>query len=204
MNKKSYIINIRLKKIFFNIFFLLIANLVSLNNINASKKTNLTRSGDILQIANPVMASLIANNEKGVGHFGVIYGQSLAFMGASKMIGKSSKLQISKRPAINGKRNRFDGFPSGHTISAWSAASYTRIFSPEKKQYYIPMYFAAAVTGYSRVKAKEHTITQVVAAALLSETITYLNSKANWSMNYQPISIDIGKTHAALGVTINF
>lgn len=64
---------------------------------------------------------------------------------------------MSKRPTIEGKKNRYDGMPSGHTASAWVAASYIRTFSEDYKYLSIPLYLTAAVTGYSRIHAKEHT-----------------------------------------------
>jgi membrane-associated phospholipid phosphatase len=177
-----------------NIFVYFIITVTILNlfsyEVLANKKHHLTRTGDILQITNPIIAGVISTQEKGLGHFAIIYGESLAIMGISKLIGMSGRLEISKRPSTQGGKCRFDGFPSGHTTSAWSAASYVRVFSENHKMLAIPLYAAAGLTGYSRVKAKQHTVTQVLMACGLSEAVTMINAKMKWSNEYK--TTDIG------------
>lgn len=147
--------------------------------------------GDVVQIINPVISGYVASQERGLGHFAAIYGQSLGAMGGMKLVGKATKLEVSKRPSRNGGKKRYDGFPSGHTISAWAAAAYNRQFSENYKPLTIPLYAIAAVTGYSRIRSKHHTKAQVFGAITLAEAITYINSKMQWSSDYKASHISL-------------
>ena len=157
-----------------------------------SRKGPLRSFGDYMQIINPVFASSLASQERGFGHFALIYGQTWVTMHSVKLIANKGKWQPSRRPSIDGKKDRFDGMPSGHTASAWAAAAYVRTFSENYKYISIPLYVTAAVTGYSRVKAKEHTAGQVIAGAALAELVTYINSKLDWSNEYRSTNFYFG------------
>ena len=167
---------------------LLIASSIILNMTPAfaakSRKGTLRSFGDYMQIINPIFASGLASQEKGFGHFALIYGQTWVTMHSVKIMASKGKWQPGKRPGIDGKKDRFDGMPSGHTASAWAAAAYIRTFSEDYKYLSIPLYITAVVTGYSRVKAKEHTTSQVVVGAALAELVTYIYSKLDWSNDY--------------------
>jgi lipid A 4'-phosphatase len=156
-----------------------------------NRRSSLRTFGDYIQIINPIFAAGFASQEKGFGHFAIIYSQTFAIMYGTKLIAKSGKWRISKRPYIENKKDRYEGFPSGHTASAFAAASYVRTFSDEHKLLSIPLYITAAVTGYSRVKAKEHTGLQVVAGAALAEIVTFVNSKLDWSNEYRSTSFQV-------------
>lgn len=174
---------------------LILIILLNISDSFAAKNRNssLRSFGDYMQIINPILASGLASQEKGFGHFAIIYGQTFVIMHSMKLVAKSGKWEISKRPHVDGKKDRYEGFPSGHTASAWVAASYIRNFSEEYKLLSIPLYITAAITGYSRIKSKEHTVTQVVAGAILAESITFVNSKLKWSNEYNSTNFSIGK-----------
>lgn len=159
------------------------------NEAFASNRSSIRTFGDVAQIINPIVAAYSASTEKGFGHFGIIYTQSLATMGALKIVGKSNKWEIGQRPNRAGKKKRFDGFPSGHATSAWSAAAYNRTFSEEYKVFTLPLYISAVLTGYSRIQSKEHTRGQVVAAIALSEAMVLINSKMKWSNEYRSTEV---------------
>jgi membrane-associated phospholipid phosphatase len=181
---------------------ILIGYISSINSAFADKRNNSLRTfGDIAQVANPMIVAAIASQDKGVGHFGFIYAQSWVIMHGIKLASKSAKAGFSKRPYVDGKKDRYEGMPSGHTVSAWSAASYMRTFG-ENKLYSIPFYITAAVTGYSRVRAKDHTYAQVIAGAVLSEAVTYINSKLDWSENYVASSVNFGKNTGSISFEI--
>ncbi|NRB11343.1 MAG: phosphatase PAP2 family protein [Rickettsiaceae bacterium] len=144
------------------------------------------QAGDILEIINPLVAAYFANKEKGLGHFAIVHGQTIGIMGATKFYFHNKKGKIGRRPNRNSnKRERYDRFPSGHTSSAWSAAAYSRIFLEENKYVAIPLYATAALTGFSRVKSKQHTRNQVLAAIVLAEGMNFINSKMQWSNEYK-------------------
>ena len=170
----------------------------------AGKKSGTERAGDVLQITNPIIGALVASQEKGFGHFVVIYGESLLFMGALQATGKATKWSVGKRPSRPGKKAVYSGFPSGHTTSAWSAASYIRVFPEDHKMLAVPMYLAAGFTGYSRVKSKKHTATQVVAAAIFSEAITMFNYKMQWSNEYRTTEIGCSEKSAMIRFSFKF
>lgn len=186
----------------FSISILLSASLCNLSF--AAKKTDLTRAGDILQIANPIVAGMISTKEKGLGHFAIVYGQSMVINYASKFGGKSAKWSAGKRPFKQGKKDRFDGMPSGHTTSAWASAAYVRAFSEDHKLLSIPLYIGAGVTGYSRVKAKEHTSGQVFAAIALTEAVTLINKRMKWSDEYKSTQIGFSPDGFIARMKINF
>jgi membrane-associated phospholipid phosphatase len=184
--------------------YLFIAILMINFPIFADKRNNsLRKFGDMAQIVNPLVVAAISTQDKGLGHFAFIYSQQFVLMHGIKIASKSAKADFSKRPYVPGKRDRFEGMPSGHTVSAWSAASYLRVFG-ENKLYSVPFYITAAITGYSRVRAKDHTYAQVIVGAALSEYLTYLNSTLDWSKNYVSSSVNLGKNSGSLSFEIKF
>lgn len=175
-------------------FTVLAVILSSLNPVLAAKSRRgpLRSFGDCMQIINPLLTAGLASQEKGFGHFALIYGQTFVTMHGIKFIADKNKWRPSKRPYIEGKKDRYEGMPSGHTASAWVAASYLRTFSDDYKYWSIPLYMTAAVTGYSRVHAKEHTVTQVISGAVLAELVTYINNMLDWSNEYRYSSFYFG------------
>lgn len=127
----------------------------------------LRQFGDCAQIANPIIASIISSQHRGINHFVAVHGQSMAIMGASKFVGSEFKFTASRRPSGIG----YTGMPSGHTTSSWSSAAYVRKYGGTHQWLTVPLYASALLTGYSRIQSRQHTVSQVVAAIILSETI---------------------------------
>lgn len=179
---------------------------VGINSSLAAKSRNssLRSFGDYAQIFNPIIVSGWASQEKGLGHFAMIYTQSFVSMHGIKLISNKAKWGASKRPVIEGKKDRYEGMPSGHTNSAWVAAAYVRTFSEDQKYLSIPLYITAAITGYSRVYAQEHTVVQAIAGAALAEIVTYINSKLDWSNEYQSTNFYVGGDEASASFTLRF
>lgn len=183
----------------FLIFFLFCGNI---NFAYAKSRQSPLRSfGDYAQIINPIVTAGFASQEKGFGHFAIIYGQTWITMHGVKLLSDKAKWSFSKRPVVNDKKDRYDGMPSGHTNSAWVAAAYLRTFSDDYKYVSIPLYITAAITGYSRVYAKEHTTAQVIAGAAFAEIVTYINSKLKWSNEYRSTNFYFGKNEVSVGFT---
>ncbi len=144
------------------------------------KFKEIRQAGDILQILNPVVVGYLSTGEKGLGHFGIQYGQSMLLVGVGKWAGKKWEYHGSQRP----NNGAYNGMPSGHTMSAWSAAAYHRTYSTQHRELVVPLYAAAIFTGASRVISKRHTVPQVLAAAVLSEMTIAINSRMDWSKTY--------------------
>lgn len=131
--------------------------------------------GDVFQFL-PLAAAgyaLIEEDYAGLGYLALGFGSTMAVTYASKLsfaqIAKKhpSAAKISQRP----NNGSFDGFPSGHTASAFSAAGFLQ------KRYGwrlgVPTAVLAALVGVSRVNAKRHTTTQVIVGAALGYGLSY-------------------------------
>lgn len=133
--------------------------------------------GDVFSFL-PLMAgaySLARQDYEGVVQLALGAGTTLAITYASKytFVGISQASEnaagISRRPNNSA---RFDGFPSGHTSSAFSAAGFLQ------KRYGwklgVPATILATSVGVSRVVSEWHTTVQVIAGALLGYGVSYL------------------------------
>ena len=102
--------------------------------------------------------------------------------------GTTQLLKITTRKLRPDKSN-YLSFPSGHTSSAFSGASFVHFQYGFK--YSIPLYFLAAYTGYSRVESERHYTEDVLAGAGLAIlnswyfTIPYSKEYA-LNLNYIP------------------
>lgn len=152
------------------------------------------------QVLNPIIASTIATQNRGVGHFTLVHAQALGIMGLGKYAGERLKLPMGKRP----DSYSHTGMPSGHTTSAWSAASYVRLNGGDYRYLAIPLYCSAALTGYSRIQAKRHTLAQVLVAIALSETVNTMAYRSKWSQHYQGFFIDITESSVGFSFSLRF
>ncbi len=134
-----------------------------------SQGNTLETAGDILQIAIPAYAlfySLTRHDKKGTKEFFLGYTGTMATTYALKTLVRE------KRP--NSKS--YNSFPSGHTASAFSGATYLY------KRYHqtafekiqgIVAFLAAELVGLSRVSTQHHYPHDVVFGAFLGISITY-------------------------------
>ena len=141
-------------------YILLVLMSVSLLHAKNSRE----QLGDILQLAVPLYAyGLTVAKED---HEGSI--QLCKAYTATISMTYVLKYSIdAKRPLTNA----LDSFPSGHTSSAFSGASFIH------KRYgfkdaFLP-YLVASFTAYSRVQAKRHHIRDVLAGAVLGSFVTW-------------------------------
>ena len=181
-------------------------NLLSFTYSSYAHSKFIEHSGDALQIVNPLIALMISNDEKGLGHFGLTFGSAIASSVTLKGVGMLTKANTGRRPQRSENPNRrYDGFPSGHTTAAFAAASYIRHYGGKWKIASVPLYVTAAFTGFSRVHSKWHTKMQVAGGVILSEAVMYLTTKTSWSQNYQAIPI-IWADNKGINakITINF
>lgn len=164
----------------------------------AAGSEQLRAFGDMAQIINPVVAASVASQAKGLGHFSLVLGESLGIMGVGKYAGNKLNYSFCRRP-----HNQVP-MPSGHTTSAWSAASYVRIQGGEYTLLAAPLYASAAITAYSRVRSKRHTVAQVIVAILLSEGVNNLAYRSPWMQQYSGITLDFSETSVRLNWSVRF
>jgi len=154
-------------KIFLSIFIL------CLNNLNA--KSDIEKIGDYLQFLIPAYGLYLGiqnNDTKGIKQL------------SKSVISTSLSTQILKHTI---KRQRPDGsdtnsFPSGHTSAAFSGAFYIHSRYQNTTQSIIA-YTLASFVGYSRVYAKKHYMSDVIAGALISYAFDkyFVNTNTNIS-----------------------
>ena len=165
---------------------LLLAVLLSLSlTQQAQAKSAFQIYGDIFQFL-PLAAAtyaLVIKDYQGLGQLAIGTGSTLAVTFASKLtfsaFGRShpNAVAISKRP----DSGAYDGFPSGHTSSAFAAAGFMQRRYGWK--WGVPTIALASLVGISRVVAKRHTVTQVIAGAILGFGLSYIVSSKYMNEN---------------------
>jgi membrane-associated phospholipid phosphatase len=131
----------------------------------------LVDTGDVLQIALPVaagMTTLIKKDYEGTKNFALSYASTLAVTYSLKA--------ITKRQRPEG-RNAYDSFPSGHTSSAFSGASFIQRRYGWKYGKYA--YILAALVGVSRMEGPDgfHDFWDVLGGAAVGIGSTYIFTK---------------------------
>ncbi|MBV1923169.1 MAG: phosphatase PAP2 family protein [Flavobacteriaceae bacterium] len=125
-------------------------------------------TGDVLQLALPLSAGIttvIKKDWKGTKQWALSYGTAIIVTHSLKRIVKK------QRPE---GRNRFDAFPSGHTASAFSGASFIQRRYGWK--YGKWAYVLASIVGVSRMEGPDgwHDIWDVLAGASIGIGSTYI------------------------------
>ena len=128
-------------------------------------------TGDVLQLAIPISAgimTLIEKDYKGTKQLALSYATT---------IGITYALKYSIKKQRPEGRNSFDSFPSGHTSSAFSGASFIQRRYGWKYGKYA--YVLAAVVGVSRMEGPVgyHDIWDVLAGAAVGIGSTYIFTK---------------------------
>lgn len=167
--------------------------IISLNaELRASDRDYFRLYGDIFAFL-PAMAAVYTLTQEdydGLLYLGIGTGSTMAITLAIKYsfvaISKNNPnlARISRRP--NGVE--YEGFPSGHTSSAFSAAGFMQ------KRYGfkwgLPTTILASLVGISRMTSKRHTPIQVFAGAVLGYSISYFVTGKRDDIN---IIIDIDR-----------
>lgn len=178
--------------------------IISLNTeLRASDRDYFRLYGDIFAFL-PAMAavySLTQEDYDGLIYLGIGTGSTLAITLAIKYsfvaISKNNPhlARISRRP--NGVE--YEGFPSGHTSSAFSAAGFMQ------KRYGfkwgLPTTILASLVGISRMTSKRHTPIQVFAGAVLGYSISYFVTGKRDDIN---IIIDIDREQISTNLYQNY
>lgn len=127
----------------------------------AAAEDSFERAGDFLMVALPAAAGVCALADGRGGDF-------VAGLATTQLVTRGGKLatqdmQIGQRP--NGGRL---GFPSGHTSMAmFGATNLAKGCFEDQPGLGLLAYGTAALVGASRIHADKHTLTQVVAGALV-------------------------------------
>lgn len=139
------------------------------------QKTNIEKSGDIIQIGLPVTAFasqyIFKNSQTNATQF-------IKSMGASFIITHSLKRLINKERPNGGDY----AFPSGHTSAAFTGAA----FIDEKYglKYGIPAYILASYVGWTRVYAKKHDYIDIIGGIMVGVGSVNLFLKKNKNMTF--------------------
>ena len=121
-------------------------------------KSNTEKIGDLLAVAIPATAygsTFYMDDEEGRSEFYWAYGTTMVTTNVLKYTVRE------KRPDTDTR----DSFPSGHTSSAFSGASF--VHRRYGLTYALPLYVGAIYTAYSRVHVNRHHPRDVVAGAVL-------------------------------------
>ena len=153
----------------------------------------LESSGDILQLALPITAGIMTLIEK--DYQGT---KKLTFSYATAIVLTYSLKEIVHKQRPEG-RALFDSFPSGHTTSAFSGASFIQRRYGWKYGKYA--YVLAGVVGLSRMEGPDgwHDIWDVLSGAAIGIGSTYLFTKP-----YQKQKIGLGFTSDGKNYLLSF
>ncbi len=154
-------------------------------------------TGDVLQIALPLSAgimTMIQKDYQGTKKLAFSYGTTLAVTYSLKY------LTNKQRPE---GRNNFDSFPSGHTASAFSGASFIQRRYGWK--YGTPAYILATVVALSRTEAPDgyHDGWDVLAGAAVGIGSTYLFTKPYFK-EHMNVGLSVGNDTYVLSFTYKF
>lgn len=155
-------------------------------------------TGDILQLALPISAGLttiIKGDWQGTKQFILSYGTGFIVTHSLKRIVRK------ERPE---DRNLFDAFPSGHTTSAFSGASFIQRRYGWK--YGKWAYLLAAIVGVSRMEGPDgwHDKWDVLAGAAVGIGSTYLFTKPYEKQNINISFHSNGTDNFLLSLTFQF
>ena len=154
-------------------------------------------TGDILQIALPLAAgitTIIKKDWKGTKQFALSYGTGFIVTHSLK------KIIRKERPE---GRNLYDAFPSGHTTSAFSGASFIQRRYGWK--YGKWAYVLAAIVGVSRMEGPDgwHDIWDVLAGATVGIGSTYIYTKP-YEQNPLQVGFSANKGNYLIGFKYQF
>lgn len=161
---------------------LVVASLYTLSSYPSTDK--LVRFGDYTQVASPIIAagySLYKKDTEGLSQLTLSYSTNQVLTHGMKSI------IDAKRPNGGAK-----SFPSGHTSSSFGGATYLHYRYGFKAA--APIYLAATIAGYSRVKGRYHYVHDVAAGALLAAFSSYIFVDKKSNINLSPVLTPDGKS----------
>ena len=157
---------------------------------NSFAKPSIKEWGDFTQVIVPVYAlGMTAYKKDGEGATQLVY----SFAATQATVHGLKYIIDAERP--DGSAN--DSFPSGHTASAFSGATF--IHKRYGLESAIVPYLLAGFTGYSRIYADKHYFHDVLAGAVISGLFTWL-----FVSEYDSgIQLSVGPDSVNLGFPVN-
>lgn len=154
-------------------------------------------TGDILQLALPAIAgitTIIKKDWKGTKQFALSYGTGFIITHSLK------KIVRKQRPE---GRDLYDSFPSGHTTSAFSGASFIQRRYGWK--YGKWAYLGATIVGISRMEAPNgwHDTWDVLAGTIVGIGSTYIFTTP-YTKKHMEIAFSSNNNHYVLGLKYKF
>ena len=154
-------------------------------------------TGDVLQLALPLTAGIttvIKKDWKGTKQWALSYGSAIIITHSLKRIVRK------QRPE---GRHRFDAFPSGHTTSAFSGASFIQRRYGWK--YGKWAYVLASIVGISRMEGPDgwHDIWDVLAGASIGIGSTYIFTTP-YERDQIEVSFSSGNNNYLIGFKYHF
>jgi hypothetical protein len=141
-------------------------------------KSNTQKAGDFLAVGIPLLAygsTFVIDDEEGRGEFYWAYGSTMVVTNILKYTVRE------KRPDNNDR----DSFPSGHTSSAFSGATF--VHKRYGLSYALPLYVGAVYTAYSRVHVNRHHPRDVVAGAVIGIASSWYFTTPNEKFHIEPV-----------------
>jgi membrane-associated phospholipid phosphatase len=151
-------------------------------SLNTTPSKNLRKFGDIGQLGGPIIGTgflihgLAFHDQKSKDTAILSYESFLVAGGISGVlkagVGRRRPSQ-TEDPFSFHPAGHDSSFPSGHTTTAFAAAT---VFSEQYPHWYVivPAYAAAGTVGFSRLYANQHWLSDVVAGAFLGTVVSHL------------------------------
>jgi membrane-associated phospholipid phosphatase len=148
-------------------------------------------AGSVLAILLPTGAAtgaLVAHDHQGLGQLAKAYASAMAVVYVLK-------------PLVD--RTRPDGgsqsFPSGHSASAFAGAAFLQMRYGWR--FGVPAYLAASFVGYSRVEAKRHYTSDVVAGAAIGIAANLVFTRPRQHVS---VTLDGGRGHVGSSISVTW
>jgi membrane-associated phospholipid phosphatase len=148
-----------------------------------------TGPGDVAAIALPVGAAagaLVARDHRGLAQLAESYAAAMALVYVLKPL-------VDRTRPYGGGRS----FPSGHAASAFAGAAFLQMRYGWALG--APAYVVASYVGYSRVEAKRHYTSDVVAGAAIGIGTNLLFTRHR---QHVAVAVDLGRGHAGSSIAI--
>lgn len=155
-------------------------NLQSQEKDSTNQKSTFQKFGDIAQFLPAaslgyalILRDFIGARDQVIGFIAVI-ASTYAIKYSFKFFADTNPqiAQLAKRPV----HNAYEGFPSGHTSSAFSAVGFLQ------KRYGVrlglPAAIVATAVGISRIHSQRHTVLQVICGGMLGFFVSFFLTRA--------------------------